>query len=296
MAVCGSPQCIDDCESRVDIGFVNALPTHTASSRVNQRFLEVTIHGKNKKIKETTKPKAEVLPKKKLRFDMASLVESKSTSRSSSRKIYEMDRNPTTRFSTYSSPRGSKPDFGYINELALESLPSAEEDKEELLEDAPIRRLVNSDSGLHRAKSEEEIGPLGRQDTLVRMATGEVISKKLATQEELDGKILAHVYFTTARSGKWPPFIISVPKDYNFMKLMRKAISGMQKSIRKGERPSHDWIFKYHVNKQVPKMRKELKVLFGRKKVEFRGTNLNKGLESAKLDPLVNRFWILQKK
>jgi len=296
MAACGSAQYIDDCESRIDIRFVNALANHTASSSVSKRFLEVTIHGKNKKTKETTKSKAEALPKK-LRFDMASLVESKSTSRCSSRKIYEMDRNPTTRFSTHSSPRGSKPDFGFINELALESLPSAEDEKEELLKGAPIRRFVKSDSGLRTTTTEEEdIGPLKREDTLVRMATGEVISKKLATQEELDGKILAHVYFTTARSGKWPPFIISVPKGYNFMKLMRKAIAGMQKSIRKGERPCHDWIFKYHVNKQVPKMRKELKVLFGRTKVEFRGTNLNKGLESANLDPLVNRFWILPKK
>merc|ERR1719193_1316390 len=231
--------------------------------------------------------------KKRLRFDIASLIDSPSKSRCSARKVFEMDRNPTTRFSTYSSPRGSKSKYGFINSLALESLPSIEDLKEENISSDILAEVTSS---THISVDEEEIGQLGRQDTLVRSATGEVISKKLATKEELDGAILAHVYFTTARSGKWPPFIISVPKEYNFMKLMRKAIAGMQKTIRKGDRPSHDWIFKYHVNKQIPEMRKELKVLFGRKKVEFRGTNLNKGLESAKLDPLVNRFWILPKR
>jgi len=288
MAACGRTVFDDDdCENRVDIRFVNALPNHTSSSVVNKRFLEVTIPGENKKTKGKT-AKDEMKSNKKLRFENVPL-ETTATSRCSSRKIYDMDRNPTTRFDTHTSPRSTKPDFGFIDALALESLPK--DDHKEELPDLEKRESVMSD-----LDKDVEIGKLGRQDTLVRCATGEVISKKLATQEELDGAIIAHVYFTTARPGKWPPFIISVPKDYNFMKLMRKAISGMQKTIRKGERPSHDWIFKYHVNRQIPKMRSELKVLFGRKKVEFRGTNLNKGLESAKLDPVVNRFWILPKK
>jgi len=277
MAACGRAQYIDDYENRVDIGFVNALPNHTVSSNVNRKFLEVTVQGKHKKTKETTKPKKVKRSKKKLRFDEASVLDSQSTGRSS-RIIYQMDRNPTTHFSTI--------DLENINDGQLDS-PTGLDDQKEMKSEPAKTESTNI---------EDELGGLKRQDTLVLSESGTVISKKLATQEELHGAILAHVYFTTARSGKWPPFIISVPKDYNFMKLMRKAIAGMQKTIKKGERPCHDWIFKYHVNKQVPKMRKELKVLFGGKKVEFRGTNLNKGLESAKLDPLVNRFWILRKK
>jgi len=280
MAACGRAQYIDDYENRVDIGFVNALPNHTVSSNVNRKFLEVTVQGKHKKTKETTKPKKVKRSKKKLQFNEASVLESQSTTRSS--KTYEMDRNPTTHFSTI--------DLESINSGLLE----VSHDKQPGLDDQ--EELKSEPRRTSSTSIEDELGGIKRQDTLVLSESGTVISKKLATQEELDGAILAHVYFTTGRCGIWPPFIISVPKDYNFMKLMRKALAGMQKTIRKGERPSHDWIFKYHVNKQIPKMRKELKVLFGRKKVEFRGTNLNKGLESAKLDPLVNRFWILQKK
>lgn len=289
MAACGSSEYLGDCELRVDIRFINALSSHTMSSDVNQRFLEVTVSGENQKTKKTiqSEEKTKGKKKKQLRFDIASLIDSPTKSRCSARKVYEMDRNPTTRFATYSSPRSSKPDFGFINSLALESLPSVDDLKDEISSPQFVAKRISD---------VEQIGGLGRQDTLIRSATGEIISKKLATQEELDGAIQAHVYFTTARSGKWPPFIISIPKEYNFMKLMRKAIAGMQKTIRKGERPSHDWIFKFHVNREVPKMRKELKVLFGRKKVEFRGTNLNKGLECANLDPLVNRFWILPKR
>jgi len=280
MAACGRAQYIDDYENRVDIGFVNALHNHTVSSNVNRKLLEVTIQGKNRKTKETTKPKKVKRSKKKLRFDEASLIETQSTTRSS--RISEMDRNPTTRFATI--------DLETINDGLVGSphdILSGLDDQKEMKSEPT--RTSSTDI-------EDELGGLKRQDTLVLSESGTVITKKLATQEELDGAILAHVYFTTARSGKWPPFIISVPKDYNFMKLMRKAIAGMQKTILKGERPSHDWIFKYHVNKQIAEMRKELKVLFGRKKVEFRGTNLNKGLESANLDPVVNRFWILPKK
>jgi hypothetical protein len=291
MAACGRAEYGQDCENRVDLRFVNALSNHTSSSDVNRRFLEVTILGENKKSKAKRPKDGRKLKQKQLRFDIGSL-ETKATSRCSPRKIYELDRNPTTHFDTHTSPRSSKPEYGFVNALALENLPSADDQKQVILPEV----LVMVDSEKSDLDQDVVIGELGRRDTLVRSMTGEVISKKLATQEELDGAIIAHVYFTTARSGKWPPFIISVPKDYNFMKLMRKAIAGMQKTIRKGERPSHDWLFKYHVNRQIPKMRSELKVLFGRKKVEFRGTNLNKGLESAKLDPVVNRFWILPKK
>jgi len=280
MAACGRAQYIDDYENRIDIGFVNALPSHSVSSNVHRKNLEVTVQGKNKKTKETTNPKKVKRSKKKLRFNEASVLDSQTSTRSF--KIYEMDRNPTTHFPTI--------DLETINSGFLE----ISDDKQPGLNDQ--EELKSEPTRTSSSSIEDALGGLKRQDTLVLSESGTVITKKLATQEELDGAILAHVYFTTARSGKWPPFIISVPKDYNFMKLMRKAIAGMQKTIRKGERPSHDWIFKYHVNKQIPEMRKELKVLFGRKKVEFRGTNLNKGLESAKLDPLVNRFWILQKK
>jgi len=279
MAACGSAQYIGYYENRVDIGFVNALPSHAVSSNVNRNFLEVTIPGKYIKTKETTKPKKVKRSKKKLRFDEASEPESQST-RSSRIKMYQMDRNPTTRFSIIDLENINN---GHLGDVS----PTGSDDQKEVKSEPKRTASTNI---------EDELGGVKREDTLILCESGTVIPKKLATQEELDGAILAHVYFTTARSGKWPPFIISVPKDYNFMKLTRKAIAGMQKTIRKGERPCHDWIFKYHVNKQIPKMRKELKILFGRKKVEFRGTNLNKGLESAKLDPLVNRFWILPKK
>ena len=77
---------------------------------------------------------------------------------------------------------------------------------------------------------------------------------------------------------------------------MRKSIAELQRAINKGDRDgTHDWVFGYHPNKEVRKIKKELKILFGRRAIEFRDSNLKKPIKSMTKD-FVNKLWILQKK
>jgi len=193
-------------------------------------------------------------------------------------KVGELERMPTTVFGTVTTPKTKK--------KSIESLPVIDEQK--IIEAAHRLEKV----GAIPPQDDLPMDGRGRRQTVVTTATGKVISKKLATADELEGCIIAHLFFTTMR-GNFPPLIITVPKKWPFIKMMRKGLAGMQRTIKKGERPSHDWIYNYHVNKEVKKMRKNLKILFGDQKVEFRGSNLNKKIETAALEPFVNRFWIL---
>jgi len=199
-------------------------------------------------------------------------------------KKHEYERQPTTLFDTATTPRGKK-------QTRERKLSKVEENK--IIEHAERLEKV----GAIPKQEELPVDGRGRRQTLVTTATGKVITKKLATAEELEGCIIAHMFFCTMRGNKnFPPLIITVPRDWPFIKMMRKALAGMQKTINKGERPSHDWIYNYHVNKDKPKIMKDLKVLVGDKKVEYRGSNLKKKLETAALEPFVNRFWILPRK
>merc|ERR1712176_382022 len=77
---------------------------------------------------------------------------------------------------------------------------------------------------------------------------------------------------------------------------MRKSLAQVQRTLKKGDRGgSHDWVFNYHPNKEIKKIRKELKVLLGARGLEFVGDNLKKPISAATKD-FVNKVWILPKK
>jgi len=125
---------------------------------------------------------------------------------------------------------------------------------------------------------------------------GVVLAKKLATQAEQKGMRECHVYFTPRTSAEiWPPLVVTVGEDWDFLKVMRKSIADLQRSVNKGERDgTHDWLFNYHPNKNIKKMRQDLKVLFGRKVVSFRDSNLKKCVKDVTGD-FINKMWILRK-
>jgi len=131
----------------------------------------------------------------------------------------------------------------------------------------------------------------------VKTTNGAVLPKKIATMYEQKGKIECHVYFTPRTSAEiWPRLVVTVNEDWNFLKVMRKSIAEIQRAIKKGDRDgTHDWVFEYHPNKQVRKIKKELRVLFGATAVEFRDSNLKKKIKSMTKD-FVNKVWVLQKK
>jgi len=208
-------------------------------------------------------------------------------------KTPEYDRMPTTVFETLTTPRKKKSSkrLKIIDEK--KALEAAQRHEQEVTDAAARLEKV----GAIPKQEELLMDGRGRRQTMVTTATGKVISKKLATAVELEGCIIAHIFFSTMRGNRnFPPLVVTIPKNWPFIKMMRKGMAGMQKTIKKGERPSHDWIYKYHVNKDVSKMRKDIKILFGDKKIEYRGSNLNKKIETAALEPFVNRFWILPRK
>lgn len=284
MAACGMGHSQEEEDffstKRIDLSFYNAGSNHMPAKK---RLNELVITGKPVSIRPL---RTELVID--INQDERKTGLQEEESEEWDEKIDEYDRMPTTLFSTVNTPKSSKKKKTETRERQLSQV---EENK--ILEHAERLEKV----GAIPKQEELPMDGRGRRQTLVTTATGKVISKKLATAEELEGCIIAHMYFCTMRGNRnFPPLIISVPRDWPFIKMMRKALAGMQKTINKGERPSHDWIYNYHVNKDKPKIMRDLKVLVGDKKVEYRGSNLKKKLDTAALEPFVNRFWILPRK
>jgi len=148
------------------------------------------------------------------------------------------------------------------------------------------------------AKTDVDISSKGVQLlSPVNTANGAFMPKKIPKVYEQKGKLECHVYFTPRASAQiWPHLILTVHEDWDFLKIMRKSIAQIQRTIKKGDRDgTHDWVFGYHPNKQVRKIKKELRVLFGGRAIEFRDSNLNKKIKTMTKN-FVNKIWVLQKK
>jgi len=124
---------------------------------------------------------------------------------------------------------------------------------------------------------------------------GHIIQKK-AKQFEQKGKRECHVYFTPRTASEiWPPLVVTVDETWPLVKVIRKSLAEAQRTIIKGDREgTHDWVFKYHPNKEIRKIKSELKVLFGRKALVCLGGNLKKNIKDMTND-LIIKIWILQK-
>jgi len=149
-------------------------------------------------------------------------------------------------------------------------------------------------AGAHMGK---RVSVHGRNDSgVITNEDGAILAKKLATQAEQKGMRECHVYFTPRTSAEiWPPLVVTVGEEWDFVKVMRKSIANYQRSMRKGERDgTHEWLFEYHPNKDIKRIRKELKVLFGPKVISFRDSNLRKKLKDVSRE-FINKMWILQK-
>jgi len=171
--------------------------------------------------------------------------------------------------------------------------------------------VTDSDGGVSpvlQQQSAKKIKPDGKTDvhitpkevqrlSPVNTANGGFLPKKIAKVYEQKGKLECHVYFTPRTSAQiWPHLTLTVHEDWDFLKIMRKSIAEIQRAIKKGDRDgTHDWVFGYHPNKQVEKIKKELRVLFGGRATEFRGSNLKKKIKPTTKN-FVNKMWVLQKK
>jgi len=202
-----------------------------------------------------------------------------------------LDRMPTTVFRTSKSM--TLRDM-YVKDVDdVEDQGSWVDEKSESIVDS------NMDENEERktpAGSDSIYHPMPVTETPITTDKGVVLLKKLATQYEQKGKLECHVYFTPRTSAEiWPHLIVMVDETWQFIKVLRKALAEMQRYIRIGDREgTHDWIFDYDPNKNIKKIRKELKILFGPRALNFRDSNLKKIIKDSTSD-FINKMWILQK-
>lgn len=212
----------------------------------------------------------------------------------------EYERMPTTFFRTRSNLSRDK--------MTLQRILAQHPDEAEVQGRNWERLLEQKSDNLLDTNIDEdvEMNPVQSPDsmynpspvTAVPITTdkGVVLLKKLATQFEQKGKLECHVYFTPRTSAEiWPHLIVMVDETWDFIKVMRKALADMQRKINIGDRDgTHDWIFDYHPNREVAKIRKDLKILFGPRALRFRDSNLKKIIKNSTSD-FINKIWILQK-
>jgi len=208
---------------------------------------------------------------------------------------YLDERSPTTIFTTRSIAEENMRDLQNFLKQQLGSVGSPEERSLETI----LGNEMSPASSPKEESKEDKVAVIRverKKSGVVRTEEGRVLAKKLATQAEQKGMRECHVYFTPRTSAEiWPPLVVTVGEDWDFVKVMRKSIANLRRAMNKGERDgTHDWLFDYHPNKDIKKIKKDLKVLFGRKVVSFRDSNLKKSVKDVTGD-FINKMWILQK-
>jgi len=205
---------------------------------------------------------------------------------------YLSDRSPTTKFTTRSIAEENMRDLqNFLKQQLSSGFPDQRSYETKIYQGNVLP------CSPQRMDNEAKVIPVERKNSKVlKTEEGNTIAKKLATQAEQKGMRECHVYFTPRTSAEiWPPLVVTVGEDWDFMKVMRKSIADLQRSMNKGERDgTHDWLFDYHPNKEISKIRNDLKVLFGKKVVTFRDSHLKKSIKDITGD-FINRMWILQK-
>jgi len=231
------------------------------------------------------------------------------------------ERNPTTIFDTLSTPLPSpkRDDLENLDQQweaqDREAVELSKKALDDLAEEAKANESPKEDpkeEGLKKPNALSTIkiptGGIGgdevrKKKKLVRDGSmpienefGKAMLKKLATKHEQKGKMEMQVFFTRKKKGnEWPHLVVTVGEDWPWIKVIRKSLATIQKNLKKGDRNgTHDWVFGYHPNKDIRRMRKELKVLLGNRGLEFRDGLLKKHVKEATKE-FVNKIWVIQK-
>jgi len=141
------------------------------------------------------------------------------------------------------------------------------------------------------------------REKTIRTREGFKVNKKLAIREDV-GKdnFQVQVHFTpVSQRVKHPPLVVFVKKSWTFLTLIRKAIADLQRTTVEGENPSFDWVFEYDVNHSIPKLKADIKVIFGPQFLEFRDSLLKKHVGDfveyhMTKETFVIKLWVYPKK
>jgi len=130
----------------------------------------------------------------------------------------------------------------------------------------------------------------------IQTRTGEIIKDKLLTQSDRPDHFQAHVYFSYKRAGDVAPnLVLHLPKSWTFLKLVRKSLAVIQRKISEEDATNILWVFRYHPNQNLQKIRENIRVIFGEKGVSFRGSNLKKEI-GPYLTKFINKFWLQERR
>lgn len=214
------------------------------------------------------------------------------------------ERNPTTYFPTLLDFEEHGMEVSEQNDIDNEAINEVEVLTRTMVDnkDAYTPAMSGSEEVDAEKKDWEEVI---KMDSVVRekncstpvmTENGQIIQKKIATQFEQKGKRECHVYFTPRTASEiWPHLVVTVDETWPLVKVIRKSLAEIQRAIIKGDREgTHDWVFSYHPNKEIRKIKRELKVLFGRKALVCLGGNLKKNIKDMTSDFII-KIWILQK-
>jgi len=132
------------------------------------------------------------------------------------------------------------------------------------------RAVVESSSSSHSMQH--------LQTGMIFPTDGEFTLEKHVTRRKLGSdSIQVQAHFTpVSQRMKHSPISVFAKISWPFLTLIRKAMADKQRNTIKGENSMFDWVFKYNVNKDIPKIKSEIKILFGPRFIEFRGSNLKK--------------------
>jgi len=148
-----------------------------------------------------------------------------------------------------------------------------------------------------QAKGAKKVKGKKRRRERIKSYDGKMIPVNIATGDELVDKLSMVVYFHGAKGKGQSPLVITVDKDWNFKKCIRKAIADMQKRPETTLNEELNWILHYDVNSQegIKAIRKDLRVLMGDHRIEHRGSNLNHK-PADYTNQFVNKLWIIPNK
>lgn len=169
----------------------------------------------------------------------------------------------------------------------------------ELISKSELGRIQEEAATSSGRPGKGDIRVRGKKRTRDRVKSydGKMIPVSIATGDELVDKLSMVVYFHGAKGKGQSPLVITVDKDWNFKKCIRKAIAEMQKRPETHQNEDLNWILHYDVNSQegIKAIRTDLRVLMGDHRIEHRGSNLNHK-PADYTSQFVNKLWIIPNK